>query len=95
MAYTSVRHASFGISKAGLLTVGYQLVNYDGTNYGSRLTAGVVDLGDGAYGASVVFPDGFRGFIKWDTGEGSPGYASEAINPAENEFALDYRYRRG
>lgn len=87
MAHTSAREVSFGAGKAALLTVGYQLVNTDGTLNGSRLTTGVVELAGGAYGAPISFPDGFRGFVKWDTGEGSPVYAAEAINPETDENA--------
>lgn len=45
------------------------------------MTAGVQDLGSGAYGAAVSLPDTLRGRITWDTGEGVPAKASEGINP--------------
>jgi hypothetical protein len=85
MSYPQFLTASFGTSKAGLLTVGYQLFDSAGIPSGSRVTAGVQDLGSGGYGALVTAPDSFRGRIVWDTGELTPAYASEAINPQQSE----------
>ncbi|HEV8177147.1 MAG TPA: hypothetical protein VGP44_05610 [Gemmatimonadales bacterium] len=83
MATSLYSLVSFGSGKASLATVGYQLVNADNTNNGSRITAGVQDLTGGQYGALVSFPTGFQGRIKWDTGEASPAYASDSVNPAD------------
>jgi hypothetical protein len=74
--------AQFGTPKGGLATVGYQLVNADGTNSGGRITAGVNEdiAGSGIYCALITFPKAFVGRVRWDTGEGSPVYQCQAIN---------------
>jgi len=83
MSYTVPKLAKFGSSKAGLSTVGYQLLDADRDPIGSRITAGVEALGQGDYGASVVLSSrSFAGYIVWDTGGGSPTYAREEIAPA-------------
>jgi len=86
VSYQSYRIASFGLGKGGLSTVGYQLFDSAGSASGSRITAGVADLNSGQYGALVTFPDGFRGRIRWDSGEATPIYLSEEINPQEQEY---------
>jgi hypothetical protein len=90
MAYTRFKTVNFGSAKGGLTTVGYQLFNADGTANGSRITAGVTERGanTGLYGASVSFPDGFQGELRWDTGGSNPAFASEEINPTPFEKAL-------
>lgn len=70
----------FPSDKAGLLTVGYTLLNIDGTTDTARATAGVYDLGNGSYATQITKISAFKGIIKWDTGEGSPLYAYEDIN---------------
>lgn len=80
MAFQQVKVVAFGSSRAGLTTVGYQLVNADQSNNGLRVTAGVFPVGSGGYAANVTFPDLFHGLIKWDTGEDTPRYASEAVD---------------
>ncbi len=75
---------NFGSTKTGLNTVGYQLKNAAGTNTGSRVTAGVYETSGGGYGANVAIPYVIAtggGSILWDTGEATPKYASEEINP--------------
>lgn len=81
MSYTQLRLVNFGAGQASLATVGYRLYNPDGTPNGARITAGVTErpAASGIYGAAVVFPDLFAGEIRWDTGGGSPVYASEDI----------------
>jgi hypothetical protein len=73
MAYKIVM---FGSSRAALGTVGYQI--YDATNVavGTRVTAGIQNLGGGA----VTVADNFNGRITWDSGEGTPVYASDELN---------------
>ncbi|HZP80709.1 MAG TPA: hypothetical protein VFB21_03645 [Chthonomonadaceae bacterium] len=90
MAYTRFKTVNFGSAKGGLTTVGYQLFNADGTANGARITTGVTERGanTGLYGASVSFPDGFQGELRWDTGGSSPATASEEINPTPFEKAL-------
>jgi hypothetical protein len=70
---------NFGVDRAGLATVGYQLYNSDGSTNGSRVVASQ-EIGGGSYGSVVVVPDNFNGRITWDSGEGTPVYASEQIN---------------
>lgn len=71
--------AAFGQSQTGLTTVGYRLVTSAGT-VGSRVTSGVYEVGGGAYGALVTFPDAFIGTLRWDSGGSPLRYASEAID---------------
>lgn len=80
---TRVITVSFGSRKKNLSTVGYTLINADGTTLQSRTTDGVVELdtgNTGIYGAQASFPDGFAGYILWDTGEASPLYAGSSYN---------------
>ena len=69
--------ADFGPRYTGLTTVGYTLPG------GSRTTSGVSELaaGTGIYGASITHADTVIGPLLWDTGGGSPVYASEEVNP--------------
>lgn len=85
MSYQLFETVSFGGSKAGLLTVGYTLFNPNGSVNTTRTTAGIVSLGDGQYAAMVTYPDGFRGYIQWDTGEVELLSVSAAVNPEEAE----------
>lgn len=62
---------ALGASQSGLSTVGYQLRKEDGTNQGSRITAGISDTGGGGYSASVTTPALFIGAIDWDNGAAS------------------------
>ena len=76
---TQFQLVGFGSSQAGLLTVGYQLVNADATLNGGHVTSGIVDFGYGYYGALVAVPYGFSGLIVWDTGGSSPRSASAPL----------------
>lgn len=80
MAVSSYREVVFGIG--GLTTVGYRLFEPDGDPVGARITSGITERGTntGIYGALVSLPDDFEGEIRWDTGGGSPIYASEDIH---------------
>jgi len=79
------RQANFGSRKTGLSTVGYALLNEDGTTKQARATTGVSELiaGSGAYGAVISFEDTWRGIIIWDTGEATPLYAFDSFNYSE------------
>lgn len=88
MAYSQYMTVAFGESKAGLATVGYAVYETDGLQIGGRVTAGVQDLGDGQYAATVVMPTNFRGRITWDTGEPDPVLVSVPINPEEGELVV-------
>ena len=83
MANNSIKTVNFGTSKGSLTTVGYRLYAFDGTLSGSRITANVGEVLDGAgiYSSSVHFADHFKGSILWDTGESAPTYASEDYSP--------------
>jgi hypothetical protein len=86
MTYTLFSEVIFGSGRSGLSTVGYRLYNADGTPNGSRITAGVTERGTGTgnYGATVTIPaTTFVGEIRWDTGGGSPVYASTPINTSD------------
>lgn len=64
-------------------TVGVRIENPDGSNNTARTTSGIVELeaGSGAYAASgLVAPDTAGTYIViWDTGGGSPSWASEEL----------------
>lgn len=65
----------------GLATVGYRLYKNDATDSVARTTAGVVEIGNGAYGVpSVTIPDDAVG-VEWDTGAAPLRYAIEDLEP--------------
>ena len=77
-----VKSVNFGSGKGSLTTVGYRLVNKDGSLSGSRVTSGVGEIlsSAGIYSASIHFTNTFSGSILWDTGESTPTYATEDYN---------------
>lgn len=77
MSYVLYKAVDFGPAKTGLSTVGYTLAG------GARVTAGVAEVGvaTGVYAALVTFADTFKGSLLWDSGEVSPVFAAEEINP--------------
>ncbi len=82
MSFTRYRGVAFGSSQTGL-SVGYRLYNSSGVAVGSRITAGVIEIGHGYYSAVVAMTDSFIGEVRWDTGTGL--FASEFINPGSDE----------
>jgi hypothetical protein len=71
------------IGTADLVDVGYRFYNVDGTANGSRITAGVIDEGDGWYSADATIPvTGSPASIRWDS-TGTP-----AANARESLFRL-------
>lgn len=84
MAYIKLKVWDSGV--VGLTTVGYQLKNADGTNNGSRITTGIVAIGNGVYQSNVSFPDGFSGGIMWDATENTSLYGYEDINSGMDEY---------
>jgi hypothetical protein len=76
MAYQVYSVVGLGKAKAGLPDVGYTL---DGR---ARTTAGVVDRGDGDYGALVTVPGDQPIGITWDSGEDPPIRVSGGLAPA-------------
>ena len=74
---------AMGGSKTGLVgTIGVTLLNPDGTVHTVRATAGIYEIGGGCYGKQITFLNNWKGSIKWDTGGGSPVYATEDYNGA-------------
>lgn len=82
---TRTETVSFGSRRSGLSTVGYTLVNTDGSTKQARTTSGVVEVssGSGVYGASITFDDSWTGFIVWDTGEATPLVAATSYNETQ------------
>ena len=86
-----VTAVNFGSGNAGLSTVGYTIYKEDETIQQARTTDGVSELGisTGIYRATITYPQNFKGFILWDTGTGTPRYASESVNPADADSVAD------
>lgn len=86
-----VSTANFSASNGGLATVGFALYNIDGSVRKARSISGVAELGtnSGIYRAVVNYPDNFQGIVLWDTGTGTPVYASDSINPLDAETMVD------
>lgn len=82
MSYQRYKTVVFGRSKTGLATVGYTVQG------GSRIQTGVSEVkpGTGIYAAIVTFPSNYQGPLVWDTGEATPAYAVEEINPGSDEY---------
>jgi hypothetical protein len=70
----------FGALFSGLSTVGYELRDAAGQTVIARTTAGVIDLGGGAYGADVAIPVGFVGSIRWTPSVGADIQAVERVD---------------
>lgn len=70
---------NFGQSNGGLATVGYTLLNIDGTTKVSRSTSGVVEYGSstGIYGSNIDYNQFDQVVVLWDTGGATPRYAVE------------------
>lgn len=78
MTLTLPKTCSMGGSKTGLVgTIGITLLDPDGSVHTARTPAGIYEIGGGCYGKEITFPDNWKGSIKWDTGGGSPVYATE------------------
>jgi hypothetical protein len=95
--FYEMRQVNFGTSKSGLDTVGYTLVDHEGTQ-NDRVTEGVheVGTGTGIYAAHVCCPTMFKGSILWDTGEGSDTvYAAEQVMPIAEQVHMSYEVNAG
>ena len=70
MSYTMGMIGEFGSTNTGLATVGYEILNLDGTVKDARTTTGVAEMasGSGIYRATVTIDDAFQGYIVWDNG---------------------------
>jgi len=81
MSLTLPQTCNMGSSKTGLVgTIGVTLLNPDGTTKTARATAGIYEIGGGTYGKEIVFDDNWSGVIVWDTGGGTPYYATVEYN---------------
>lgn len=78
----STKNVNFGVSKTGLSTVAYRLLNNDGVVMVARTTSGVSEVlaGTGIYQAEIPFPENWNGTILWDTGEAVPKYAADVFD---------------
>jgi len=81
----SLRSCNFGAGYAGTATVGYRLYDKNGVAQGSRITAGVTELGTntGIFISDVDTPD-TETIVLWDTGGATPRYGI-----AENDYQLN------
>ena len=97
MSISLVKNVNFGQSKKGLATVGYTLINTSGGVAQPRTSMGVYEVGmlTGIYAALISFPSGFKGSILWDTGGGSPVYATEDYSPLEEQTQFSYHISGG
>ncbi len=93
MSIKLLKQVNFGAAQGGLGTVGFTLIDGDGTTSVPRSTTGVHEVGTntGIYAAQITFATQFSGSILWDTGGTPAVYAAEQYNPtAENiEFIKD------
>lgn len=92
MSLTQLRNVNFGKSLADRVgSVGYTLIDSTGAITSARTTTGVFQTvsGSGLYATNITFPDGFRGQVVWDSGGGSPSYATEQFNIEENNPSVD------
>jgi len=92
MTIKLVKNVNFGRSKKGLATVGFTLVDGDGTTSVPRTTVGVNEVGTdtGIYGAQITFATEFSGSILWDTGGASAVYATEEYNPTDERLKFNF-----
>ncbi len=90
MAITLTKSVNFGSGNGSLSTIGYRLLDTNGTLSGSRVTSGVGEMLDGAgiYSASIYFSTSFSGSILWDTGASSPEYAAEEYHSVEEQISF-------
>jgi hypothetical protein len=80
---------SFGSSFTGLLgTVGYRFVDATGGDAVARTTAGVYEIGGGAYGVQAPLPPASALSIEWDTGVAPLRFAHEDLLDYFNKKVL-------
>lgn len=85
MAYTLIVGLALGSSQTGL-TLSAQLKDTAGSNVGSAVTSGFVELGVGNYSWTyAAFPDNFRGVVVFTAS--AVVKACAAINPEEADDA--------
>ena len=89
MSITLPKTCSIGGGNTGLVaTIGVTLLNPDGTTHTARATADIYEIGGGCYGKEITFEDNWNGVIMWDSGGGSPVYASEEYNADTDRLLL-------
>lgn len=77
MTYLDV---DFGEGRQGIATVGYKILDTDGSVVVPRTTSGVFEIGHGKYGANVDLGDLLSGTVYWDTEEDGPVNAMERVD---------------
>lgn len=79
--------AAFGPAFTGLAgTVGYTIYDAAGVVVVARTTAGIVELGvSGSYAAVDVTPPITARHVTWDTGGGTPSFATEDLTNIIND----------
>jgi hypothetical protein len=55
-----------GSARTGL-ALRARLINADGSTNGPEVTAGIAEVGNGEYAATLTYPDGFAGFVRFYT----------------------------
>lgn len=92
MSIKLLKNVNFGRSQGGLAGVGYTLIDADGNVSAPRSVTGVheVGTGTGIYGAQITFATEFSGSILWDTGTGTPVYATEEYNPTDERLKFNF-----
>ena len=82
MSLQIARSVNFGSRRGSLSTVGYTLINADGSEKQARTTSGITELisSKGLYGGLLTFDNDFSGFLIWDTGQATPIYSMDQID---------------
>lgn len=77
-----LKTVNFGTDCTGLTTVGYSLVNDDGTINQARTTTEVFETitNSGVYASYIDFDQEWNGIVLWDDGQDERTYASEEYN---------------
>ena len=88
MSYNMSISLILGTSQIGLSLSG-QLFDTTGTNFGSVITTGFVEIGTGSYLFNLTVPDNFRGGVKiFPSSDSSNILTIVSINPEEIENSL-------
>lgn len=79
MNLTITKSVNFGPLKTGLNTIGFTLLNPNGSVSQARSTSGITELsaGTGIYGGLLNLPVGGSLVILWDTGDSNIYYAAD------------------
>ena len=76
-----LKSVNFGYAKRNLGSVGYTLLNVDGSIRSARSESGVFEAkgrgSTGIYASAIALPGTFNGLIIWDTGETTPRWGVE------------------